>query len=140
MAKKKTSQQSKAASAASKKKATAKKTKAPEKKQKAPKVRTEYDERIPATTVTAIVSLILFVLFLVTCIKPDGLVLRAINNLLTGLIGKAAFYFSVPALLYLFIINVFGRRTAVTTTSSSDAALRSSMLPIVDQLYGCDIG
>ncbi len=117
MAKKKTSQQSKAASAASKKKATAKKTKAPEKKQKAPKVRTEYDERIPATTVTAIVSLILFVLFLVTCIKPDGLVLRAINNLLTGLIGKAAFYFSVPALLYLFIINVFGRRTAVTMRS-----------------------
>lgn len=104
MAKKKTQQTEKNTGSASKKKSTptkggkaaAKNTKAAP---KSPKVRTEYDSRIPMTTVTAIVSLILFGLFLVICIKPEGFLLKAINDLLTGLIGKAGFYFSVPALL-----------------------------------------
>ena len=114
MAKKKTQQTEKNTGSASKKKsiptkggkAAAKNTKA---SPKSPKVRTEYDSRIPMTTVTAIVSLILFGLFLVICIKPEGFLLKAINDLLTGLIGKAGFYFSVPALLYLFFINKLQR-------------------------------
>ena len=99
MAKKKTQQPGKKASAASSKKKAANSKAGKEKntKAKSPKVRTEYDNRIPVTTVTAIVSFILFVLFLVICINPEGLLLRAINDLLTGLIGKAGFYFSVPA-------------------------------------------
>ena len=119
MATKKTKQTEKAADTTAKKKSTVKETKAAQKsaKAKSPKVRTEYDNRIPLTTVTAIVSFILFVLFLVICINPEGLLLKAINNLLTGLIGKAGFYFSVPALLYLFIINTFGRKTTVTMRS-----------------------
>ena len=123
MAKKKTTQTGKntAGSASKKKAAASKNSKAAEKSAKAasknPKVRTEYDSRIPPTTVIAIVSFILFVLFLVICIKPDGLLLKAMNDLLTGLIGKAGFYFSVPALLYLFIINTFGRKSAVTMRS-----------------------
>ena len=119
MAKKKTQQPGKKASTASSKKKTANSKAGKDKntKAKSPKVRTEYDNRIPATTVTAIVSFILFVLFLVICINPEGLLLRAINDLLTGLIGKAGFYLSVPALLYLFIINTFGRKNAVTMRS-----------------------
>lgn len=119
MAKKKTKQTQKAVDSTAKKKSASKGSKAAAKntKAKSPKVRTEYDNRIPMTTVTAIVSFILFVLFLVICINPDGLILRVINDLLTGLIGKAGFYFSVPALLYLFIINTFGRKTAVTMRS-----------------------
>ena len=122
MAKKKTKQTEKNTGSASKKKTTpAKGGKAPAKNTKAasksPKVRTEYDSRIPVTTVTAIVSLILFGLFLVICIKPEGFLLKAINDLLTGLIGKAGFYFSVPALLYLFFINAFGRKTSVVMRS-----------------------
>lgn len=119
MAKKKTKQTQKAVDSTAKKKSAAKGSKAAAKntKAKSPKVRTEYDNRIPMTTVTAIVSFILFVLFLVICINPEGLILRVINDLLTGLIGKAGFYFSVPALLYLFIINTFGRKTAVTMRS-----------------------
>ena len=123
MAKKKTTQTGKntAGSTSKKKAASSKNSKAAEKSAKAasknPKVRTEYDSRIPPTTVIAIVSFILFVLFLVICIKPDGLLLKAMNDLLTGLIGKAGFYFSVPALLYLFIINTFGRKSAVTMRS-----------------------
>ena len=118
MAKKKTKQQSKTAGAASKKTAAPSKSKrAASKSTKNPKVKTEYENRIPAATVTAIVSLILFVLFLVICINPDGVVLKAIGNLLTGLIGRAGFYFSVPALLYLFIVNTFGRKSAVVMRS-----------------------
>ena len=119
MAQKKTKQQAKTSPAAKKKTASPKAAKqtAAAKKASPPKIRTEYDTRIPGTTITAIVSLILFVLFLVICINPDGVILRAINNLLNGLIGRAGFYFSVPALLYLFIINTFGRKSAVTMRS-----------------------
>ena len=107
MAKKKTKQQSKASGSASKKKAApAKGSRSASRSAKTPKVKTEYDNRIPATTVTAIVSMVLFILFLVICINPDGVVLKAIGSLLTGLVGRAGFYFSVPALLYLFIILV----------------------------------
>ena len=119
MAKKKTKQTQKTVDSTAKKKSAAKGSKGAAKntKSNSPKVRTEYDNRIPMTTVTAIVSFILFALFLVICINPEGLILRAINDLLTGLIGKAGFYFSIPALLYLFIINTFGRKTAVTMRS-----------------------
>ena len=121
MAKKKTKQQSKASGAASKKKASPAKTSRPASKSskaaKTPKVKTEYESGIPAATVTAIVSLLLFILFLVICVNPDGVVLKAIGNLLTGLVGRAGFYFSVPALLYLFIINAFARRSKVTMRS-----------------------
>ncbi len=119
MAKKKTKQTQKTVDSTAKKKSAVKGSKGAAKntKSNSPKVRTEYDNRIPMTTVTAIVSFILFALFLVICINPEGLILRAINDLLTGLIGKAGFYFSVPALLYLFIINTFGRKTAVTMRS-----------------------
>lgn len=85
---------------------------------KTPKIRTEYDAApIPATTIVAIISFILFVLFLVISIKPDGKLLIAINKLLTGLIGKAGFYFSVPAMLYLFLINTFGRKKSALMRS-----------------------
>ena len=84
---------------------------------KAPKIRTEYENTIPATTITAIICFILFVLFLVICIKPDGKILLAIRDLFAGLIGRIGFYFSVPALFYLFLINTFGRKTRVVMRS-----------------------
>ena len=39
------------------------------------------------------------------------------RGIIFGIIGQAAFYFAVPALLYLFFINSFGRRTAVKMRS-----------------------
>ena len=87
-------------------------------KKQPPVVKTEYDRpRRPSNVVTAIISLILFVVFLFVSIKPDGALLKAIRALVLGLIGQAGFYFSIPALLYLFIINTFGRKTAVTMRS-----------------------
>ena len=67
-------------------------------------------DSIPFSIIVALVSAALFVLFLVISIKPDGILLRAVRSFLLGMIGKAGFYFSIPALLYLFIIHTFGRK------------------------------
>ena len=61
---------------------------------------------IPARAIGAVASLGFFVLFLFMGIKPDGALLEAILALLTGLVGKVGFYFSIPALLYIFIILI----------------------------------
>ena len=81
---------------------------------KAPAVKTEYDKSsVSGNVITALVSICLFILFLVISINPDGALLKVVQAVVLGLIGQAGFYFSIPALLYLFIINVFGRKTAV---------------------------
>ena len=118
---KNTSQAARAAAAAKPKQAKKAPAKSKAKKSKStaktPKIRTEYENTIPATTITAIICFVLFVLFLVICIKPDGKILLAIRDLFAGLIGRAGFYFSVPALLYLFLINTFGMKTRVVMRS-----------------------
>ena len=74
-------------------------------------------ESVPFNIIAALVSAALFVLFLVISINPDGILLRAIQSFLLGMIGQAGFYFSIPALLYLFLIHTFGRKTNVTMRS-----------------------
>ncbi len=65
----------------------------------------------------SLILLALFALFAVLAVNPEGAVLRLIKNILLGILGKAAFWFAIPALLYLFVIHTFGRRTAVTMRS-----------------------
>ena len=87
-------------------------------KKQPPVVKTEYDRpRMPSHVVTAIISFVLFVVFLFIAIKPEGALLKVLQNVILGLIGQAGFYFSIPALLYLFVINTFGRKTKVTMRS-----------------------
>ena len=95
-------------------KAAAKKSAKAEKKAK---VKTEYDAPIPNSALIALISLGLFVLFLVIAINPDGALLKVVQSVLMGLIGQAGFYFSIPALLYLFMVHTFGRKTNVTMRS-----------------------
>ena len=99
-----------------KKSGTAKKSE-PEKKttasKKAPAVKTEYQHGIPYNAAIALGSLGLFLLFIVICINPDGFLPRIIHSFVLGMIGPAGFYFSIPALLYLFAINTFGRKAAL---------------------------
>ena len=64
------------------------------------------DSRLPIRVILAVVCAFLFILFLVIAIKPDGALLKLIQNVLLGLIGKVGFYFSIPALLYLFVILI----------------------------------
>ena len=60
----------------------------------------------------AVLSAALFVLFLVIAVNPDGALLVALKSVILGLLGQAGFYFSIPALAYLFIIQTFGRKHA----------------------------
>ena len=61
----------------------------------------------------AVLSLALFIFFLFTGINPEGALLRAVYSLLTGLVGKVGFYFSIPALLYLFVILISSKNQPV---------------------------
>ena len=111
-AKKKTS----AANTASKSKAkkpAAKKSPA----KTASKVKTEYENPIPSGVLTALISFLLFVLFLIMSINPEGALLLVIRAVVLGLLGQAGFFFMVPALFYLFFINTFGRKTALRMRS-----------------------
>ncbi len=64
------------------------------------------DNHIPVRVIFAVVTLGLFILFLVMGVHPEGALLNMIRQILLGMIGKAAFYFAIPALLYMFIITV----------------------------------
>jgi len=67
--------------------------------------------------VMAVVSAALFFLLVVLCINPEGALLRFLKSVFLGLFGQAGFYFSIPATMYLFIINTFSRRSAVKMRS-----------------------
>lgn len=79
-----------------------------------PKVKNaDFNPPIPANGIIAIVSLALFVLFLVISINPEGVLLKIIQSFFMGLFGKVGFYFAIPAFLYIFVIHAFGKRTKV---------------------------
>ena len=46
-------------------------------------------------------------LFLMIFFQPDGVVIRLLESFVHGMIGRAGFLVSIPALLYLFIIHAF---------------------------------
>ena len=75
-------------------------------KKKKPVEAPNDDNRVPGRVIFAVACLGLFILFLVMGIRPEGAVLKFFMQILLGLIGKAAFYFMIPALLYMFIITV----------------------------------
>ena len=78
-----------------------------------PKVKTEYENPVPSYAIVALVSGCLFVLFTLICVKPEGALLMVVRSMVLGLVGRAGFYFLIPALLYMTVINLFGRKIAV---------------------------
>ena len=62
---------------------------------------------LPARVIIAALSLILFVLFIIMLLNPEGALVKLLLNFITGLIGRASFVVAIPALLYLFIIQAF---------------------------------
>ena len=52
----------------------------------------------------------LFVLFLVIAVNPDGALLKVLKSVILGLLGQVGFYFSIPALAAIFLIQTFGRK------------------------------
>ena len=124
MAKKKTSSHAEKIVTETKRKAPPSKSnskKKPPKKaansKKAPKVGTEYENIVSSSLVTALISFCLFVLFVLICVKPEGALLMVVKSVVLGLVGRAGLYFLIPALLYLAVINLFGRKLAVQLRS-----------------------
>lgn len=72
---------------------------------------------IPIDWITAFICLALFALFLIMAINPEGPILQAILSFLMGTIGQVGFYFSIPALFFLFFIHTFGRKSKVRMRS-----------------------
>ena len=79
---------------------------------KAP-VQPETEQGIPPRFFSAVICLGLFVFFIMAVFKPEGALVRFINNIVLGLIGKVAFYISIFALLYLFFIHAFSGKRPV---------------------------
>ena len=71
------------------------------------------DNHVPGRVFLAIGSLGLFIMLMVMAVKPEGALLRFIYNVIVGLIGKAAFYFAIPAMLYTFIITISSARQPI---------------------------
>ena len=71
------------------------------------------DNRLPERAVWAVITILLSVVFLIMAVSPDGAVLQAFRPLIMGLFGKTAFYFSIPALLYIFVILVSSEKQPV---------------------------
>ena len=92
-------------------------------------VKTEYDNSISGSVLIALISLGLFIVLLVISIRPEGAIVKVIQNVILGLIGKVSFYFSIPAFLYLFVIHAFRTKTNVT--------MRSWCLILFVLLCGC---
>ena len=124
MATKQSGTQAERASAEAKKKKTAKKgaksggKKVAQSAKKAKVANLDFISVFPNHVLVAVASLGLFILFLVAAVDPnDGWILTLVRSIILGLIGKVGFYFSIPALLYLFVIHTFGRKTKVQMRS-----------------------
>ncbi len=111
------SQAEKAASAAKSKKSTTKNNNAPKSGQKGKNQPVEQEALIPGRFISAAVCLLLFILFLVIFLKPEGALPKLIGNIITGLIGRVGFIVSIPALLYLFFIHAFSGNRPVLMRS-----------------------
>ena len=124
--KKKTSAQKATSSKQAKKTAASKKAAA--KKVEASK-ETAPKTRLPARAVASIVSISLFVIFLLMSLFPKGDAVVGLLKLIYGLIGKTSFYIAIPALLYMFVIQAFSGKRPVM--------MRSICLIVFVLLCGC---
>ncbi len=63
--------------------------------------------QIPVRLISSAVCLIAFVVLLVMFLQPGGVLMDPVHDLILGLFGPVTYYISIPALLYLFIIQAF---------------------------------
>ena len=70
--------------------------------------------QIPFRFVTSAICIALFVILLVMMFNPTGWLVKLAYDIILGLLGRASFYIAIPGLLYLFIIRIFRRKTAVS--------------------------
>ena len=88
-------------------KSTPPKKKNPEKVKKSNQ---DFAGGLSPNVLAAVLCACLFVLFLVIAINPDGALLKVLKSVILGLLGQVGFYFSIPALAEIFVIQTFGRK------------------------------
>ena len=71
-------------------------------------------QQLPIRFLSSGIFIVLFILFLIIFLKPEGTIPGLIEDLVLGLIGRVGFIVSIPALLYLFFIHAFsGKRPVI---------------------------
>ena len=129
--KNKKSQADKAVAASKSKKSAGKKATSGKvsKENKNDQSRNQKHGAYPLRLVTSLTSLGVFVLFLVISQGTEGALTKVIESIVFGLIGSVGFTVSIPALLYLFIIQAFSGKRPVK--------MRSICLLVFVFLCGC---
>ncbi len=112
---KKITQAQKAASTA--KRSAAKKPAKKGASQKSGQKKKEEGFRFPPRLLSSVIGLGLFALFLVMFLCPEGALIDALYHVILGLVGSAAFYISIPSLLYFFFIQAFSGNRPVKMRS-----------------------
>ena len=74
---------------------------------------------IPARLLASAVCLGLLLFSLLMLFETDGILPKFCYKLVVGLIGRTGFYFSIPALIYLFCITAFSGKNPVVMRSIS---------------------
>ena len=120
--KKKLSQAERAAAGAKKKpiKKPAKKTADTKKtadSKKSVDVKDKKSVHIPPRLIASLVCLLLLIFSMIMLGGSEGVLPNFFYQLTVGLIGLTGFYFSIPALVYLFCIQAFSRKPALTMRS-----------------------
>ncbi len=62
---------------------------------------------IPTRFISAMVCLVLFLIFFIMLLRPDGVLVKLFYKFVLGMIGKVAYWLAIPGLLYLFSIHAF---------------------------------
>ncbi len=71
----------------------------------------------PPRLISSAIAAALAILFIVMFLNPDGALVKLVYHFVLGLVGNIAFYISIPALLYLFIIQAFSGKRPVKMRS-----------------------
>lgn len=129
MAEQKYKSQADKAAASKKKKNKKSAVKKPENKAKVTVNTVPAERKIPVRLITSVTFLGLFILFLVVFLQPEGIIIKFIESLIHGLIGRAGFIVSIPAFLYLFIIHAFSGKRPVK--------MRSICVAVLTVICGC---
>ena len=100
-------QAGKAASAAKSKTSASSKKKTNNQKSNFAGKSSQSQPKLQTRSISAIIFICLFVIFLICILLPDGSFLEGVNRVMDGLIGRVGYVVLIPVLLYLFIIHAF---------------------------------
>ena len=90
---------------------------------------TQTENKLPVRLISSVVLLALAVLFAIILFTSEGALLKLLEGVICGLIGRTAFVVSIPVLLYLFFIHAFSGKRPVK--------VRTTCLIIFALLCGC---